>query len=212
MTESFKQSLISERCTALHAFNSSAELAVMLSSGSGDSSVWGLLVVPRRILGLHDLDGLSYVNVTQACLEAASLPRHEALAGIKTAMKTHRPKLGMLAGTLMPALVRIYEIEVRCVARAACARMALAVEQYRLSTGRLPETLDQLVPTLVSRVPLDPFDGLPLRFRPLDTGYVVYSVGQDLMDNQGEAQKTGSDRKHQTTWDETFTVIRRDSQ
>ena len=118
----------------------------------------------------------------------------------------------MLAGTLMPALVRIYEIEVRCVARAACARMALAVEQYRLSTGRLPETLDQLVPTLVSRVPLDPFDGLPLRFRPLDTGYVVYSVGQDLMDNQGEARKTGSDRKHQTSWDETFTVIRRDRQ
>ena len=57
-------------------------------------------------------------------------------------------------------------------------------------------------------VPLEPFDGQPLRFHHLDKGYVVYSVGEDLEDNQGEERKTGKASKEQTVWDETFIVAR----
>ncbi len=207
-TESFEQSLIGERCSALYAFNGSAEDAAMLSSNSDENTLWALIIIPRKILGLHDLDALSYIDMIQACLETMSLPRHEALVSIRSVVEEQRQEVGLLAKTLMPALVRIYELELRSVARIACTRIALAVEQYRSGTGQLPETLGQLVPRFVASVPLDPFDGYPLRFKPLDTGYAVYSVGRDLADDQGEARKTGKDRKEQTTWDETFVVSR----
>ena len=96
----------------------------------------------------------------------------------------------------------------QAVAGSLCARTALAVERHRLSTGQVPDTLDGLVPTFMPSVPLDPFDGGPLRFRDLGVGYVVYSVGQDLTDNQGEEQRPRKARKGQKTWDETFTVAR----
>ena len=53
-----------------------------------------------------------------------------------------------------------------------------------------------------------PFDGQQLRYRRRDTGYVIYSIGQDLTDNQGEEKRTGKARSKQKEWDETFIVER----
>jgi hypothetical protein len=54
-----------------------------------------------------------------------------------------------------------------------------------------------LVPAVLSRVPLDPFDAAPLRYRRLDKGVVVYSIGPDGEDNGGKfdkhANKQGTD-------------------
>jgi hypothetical protein len=36
-------------------------------------------------------------------------------------------------------------------------------------------------------VPLDPWDGKPLRYKKLDKGYVIYSVGSDRKDDGGSA-------------------------
>jgi len=38
-------------------------------------------------------------------------------------------------------------------------------------------------------LPVDPFTGQPLRFRKLETGYVVYSVGENGVDDGGEEEK-----------------------
>jgi len=35
-------------------------------------------------------------------------------------------------------------------------------------------------------MPLDPFDGAPLRYKPLAKGYVVYSIGPDGHDDGGK--------------------------
>ena len=75
--------------------------------------------------------------------------------------------------------------DLKCRARLRTARTALAVEQFRQANGRLPKTLDELVPAYLSAVPLDPFDGKPLRYKLLDKGYVVYSIGRDEIDDGG---------------------------
>ncbi|MCF7973264.1 MAG: hypothetical protein K9N55_05585 [Phycisphaerae bacterium] len=204
----FKQSLIGERCFTLQAFNANTEEMIMLSSSNESGDLWPLAMIPRKLLGLHDLDGLSYINVTQASIEALSLPRAEARVRLRAVQAEHQPRLGMLARIFCPALNRFYALESRVVANSLCARTALAVERLRLATGQVPDTLDSLVPTYMASVPLDPFDGQPLRFRRLDKGYVVYSVGEDLEDNQGEERKTGKASKEQTAWDETFIVAR----
>jgi hypothetical protein len=56
--------------------------------------------------------------------------------------------------------------------------VAVAVERYRLKKGKWPVTLSELVP-------LDPFDGKPLRYRLRGDGVTVYSVGVDGKDDGG---------------------------
>ena len=65
------------------------------------------------------------------------------------------------------------------------ARTALAVEGFREAEKRLPESLGELVPKYIDAVPLDPFDGKPLRFKKREKGYVVYSIGEDGTDDDG---------------------------
>ncbi len=72
------------------------------------------------------------------------------------------------------------------VARMRCLRVLLAVERYRLQTGAWPAKLEELTPGLLKEVPLDPFDGKPLRYRRFSEGIIVYSVGPDGNDDGGE--------------------------
>jgi hypothetical protein len=58
-----------------------------------------------------------------------------------------------------------------------CAIAMIAAERYRLANGRWPESLEELVPKYLSAVPIDPIDGLPLRFNRLDDGLEIYSIG-----------------------------------
>jgi hypothetical protein len=67
-----------------------------------------------------------------------------------------------------------------------CARAALAAERYRRSHGDWPQSLADLVPRFLPTVPLDPFDGKPLRYRKTDHGAIVYSVGEDGCDDGGD--------------------------
>jgi hypothetical protein len=70
-------------------------------------------------------------------------------------------------------------------ARAHALQVALAVERFRRGQGRWPEALKQLVPKYIHAVPLDPYDGLPLRYRRTVSGVVLYSVGPNEKDDGG---------------------------
>jgi len=65
------------------------------------------------------------------------------------------------------------------------AQTALAVERFRASERKLPATLDELAPRYLPVVPTDPFDGLPLRYRRTEKGYIVYSIGPAKIDQGG---------------------------
>jgi hypothetical protein len=62
-------------------------------------------------------------------------------------------------------------------------RVLLAIKAFKVEKGRLPESLDALVPDYLDAVPLDDFDGQPLRYNAEKK--VIYSVGKDLKDDGG---------------------------
>jgi hypothetical protein len=66
-----------------------------------------------------------------------------------------------------------------------CARAAVAATRYRLDHGTLPSQLADLVPAYLESVPLDPFDGKPLRLVVRNKQWTVYSIGSDLHDDGG---------------------------
>lgn len=66
---------------------------------------------------------------------------------------------------------------------------ACALEQYYLDHHTYPDTLSTLVPAYLDRVPTDPIDGAPLRYRlTADGRYQLYSVGWDEKDDGGSLE------------------------
>lgn len=99
----------------------------------------------------------------------------------------------IMSGLTLPALARTTDRDVSHRARLRTVQTALAIERYRLASGgRLPATLEALVPKYLAALPVDPFIGEPLRFKPRAPGYVVYSVGEDGGDNDGTPRPSSS--------------------
>ena len=93
----------------------------------------------------------------------------------------------IFAKLLMPALGRAVTKSARMQTFADEARVACALERQRLANGKLPETLDALVPRFIERIPADVVDGKPLRYRlKPDGGYVLYALGWNRTDDGGE--------------------------
>jgi len=85
--------------------------------------------------------------------------------------------------------------------------MVLAIQRYRLATGNLPHILGDLIPTYLDTIPKDPFDGKDLRYKKLDIGFIVYSVGEDGHDDGGpERPPSGQRRNDSSTYDITFII------
>jgi hypothetical protein len=94
---------------------------------------------------------------------------------------------------MLPSLQQIPGRFASLEARRRTALTAIVTERFRLEHGgRTPETLEEIVPTYLSAVPPDPFDGKALRFRKLERGFVVYSIGSDREDNGGKERIRGS--------------------
>ena len=66
--------------------------------------------------------------------------------------------------------------------------VGLAARRMYLRSGRLPATLDDLVSAgLLKQIPVDPFSGQPILMKGRDQEVVIYSVGNDGVDNGGDA-------------------------
>jgi hypothetical protein len=98
--------------------------------------------------------------------------------------KLHAFSRGWLRGMNGP---RVILKDASITASLRAARIAVAIEHFRLTRGELPYTLAELDPFGLRALPADPFDGQPLRYRKLACGYALYGVGED--------GAGGSDRK-----------------
>ena len=78
---------------------------------------------------------------------------------------------------------------------------AIALKRFQLKNGQWPETLDALTPELFRSVPIDPYDGKPLRYHPnADGTYLLYCVGEDGVDDGGDASPVSSASVAPATW------------
>jgi len=188
------EAMVTERCFSIEAIRDPSRL--------GGGFTRALKIPGLRGLGMADI--LDYMA---DCIEASDLPPHQRASRFRQI----RDEVGDLSflhavvKTLAPALGRVAELDLRGRADLDLARTALAIERYRLATGQVPERLAELVPQYLDTVPLDPFDGRPLRYRRTDAGYRLYSVMEDGQDNGGI---TRAEANKGDPYDFSFTVNR----
>jgi hypothetical protein len=65
------------------------------------------------------------------------------------------------------------------------ARIGIACKIYKNLHGDFPGELAELFPEILEKVPVDPFTGHPFIYKKQDSGFIVYSVGSNLKDDQG---------------------------
>ena len=111
---------------------------------------------------------------------AADLPFWEAHPILKAAeARLERKKADgdsdyILASILLPVFAQAEVKQAQNRAQAAVVRSAASLLAWKQRHGAFPDTLNQAMKT----VPMDPFDGKPLRYRREGAGFVVYSVGE----------------------------------
>jgi hypothetical protein len=153
-------------------------------SGSAGNQVQERLqaLTVKLTIGRQRAEVLHYMN---QAVETSQLPPEQQAARLQE-MESIQPKdLPLLIRLLGPAWWKVGKAANRIRAQLRCTAVALAAERYRQARGRWPTRLSELVPEYLAVIPLDPFNGQVLKLAKRDQGIVIYSVGQDGIDNGG---------------------------
>ena len=86
------------------------------------------------------------------------------------------------------------------------AQTGLACRLFKSRAGSYPESLEELVPRILTEVPIDPFMGKPLVYRREGEGFIVYSLGSNQKDDGGRSNymitQMVMDKDDDWTWKE----------
>jgi hypothetical protein len=170
-------------------------------SGKATTFIW--------LTGFFERDLNFYLQTMEQSISLASLAPPQILTltnrqdtAIKVAHKRGFVMTGMILASLSSAAVR----EANTLASIELASTALAVERFRHRRGRLPASLTEIAPEFLEKLPADPFDGAPLRYRVLSQGYILYSVGRDGHDDGGRESPQRKKSYDTNSFDNTFIV------
>jgi hypothetical protein len=210
--EAFTRALAGERCFGIHVFQMTpTQLANVLQfdmTGPGEQASVALYFAS----GLRNWDFVFYLDAMERWVALSREPGVDGLRTVRQAQNDFEKEMearrfGLISRQLQPALGSLIEKQAQSQARLRSVRTALAVEQCRLANeGRIPERLEELIPAYLTTIPLDPFDGGTLKYRRLEPGYVIYSVGRDRQDDGG--REPSLKRRGNQTSDVTFTIER----
>jgi hypothetical protein len=177
----------SDRCLAcMESGNSHPSGSALATVGIGPSDPAQILVYfPGEIKREHAAL-LSYMN---RVVEAAKLPeplRKPEYDRLEAGTRQAPP----LVRLLVPAMSRIAGADQRAHALLRGAIVMVAAERYRQKEGRWPETVQALADGgYLKAVPLDPYDGAPIRLKHVKDGLVIYALGPDGKDDGGNIDR-----------------------
>jgi type II secretory pathway pseudopilin PulG len=114
----------------------------------------------------------------------------------------HQTPENVLAAMLLPAITPAVRKFAYAQESVDLARVACALERYRLAHGVYPESLDVLAPQFIDKLPHDVINGQPLQYHPEANGqFVLYSVGWNETDDDGEVGLTKNNNVDTSTGD-----------
>ena len=178
-----KWALLGERAYFVATCDAMADGKLPMAALAGGAPSGGVWYLPVMLIRENQMRG---VELLTGLVEAADDPTALMKAGQRIDKEIPAmPPTRVIIRIIMPSLLRSVVLQLSITAQLQCTRLGLAAERFRLKEGRLPESLDELVPDYIDSVPTDPFDGQPMRLAVTEKGIVIYSIGEDLVDDGG---------------------------
>ena len=147
-----------------------------------------LCVLAAHLGPLRKMDRLAYLDSMGALVEASELPSSQAKAKIETAQEKleemefyQAPLTKMVA----PVFSRANSKRDQAVANIELCRIVLALKAYKYERGEYPGSLEKLQKTLAWQIPEDPFSGKDYIYAREEDGFILYSIGLNMMDDGG---------------------------
>jgi hypothetical protein len=144
-----------------------------------------------RVFLLAD-DLAAYRQVMKEMQDLAGRPYYEALEDWQEFQRRwDSSRAGIVTAQITPATVKIAPMTAEGDAVRQLLRVGLAMTAYRAKQGAYPDKLAELAPEYLPTIPVDPFDGQPLRMNRHGREIVLYSIGRDLKDDGGTPEDPG---------------------
>ncbi len=139
-----------------------------------------------RTSGLLHRDMTVYLTSQAKIQDKCRMPSDKIVASLRqNPIEKQIPAFCPLSRIMLPKLESVLITKVRYEAVLQVTRVGLALKRYKMANSVYPDTLAYLTPSFLDRLPKDPCSGNSLHYRKEGEGFVIYSVGSDLQDNQG---------------------------
>jgi D-alanyl-D-alanine dipeptidase len=138
-----------------------------------------------------------YDFMEKVALKSPAQVREERIDIDEESMKIIRGNL--LLEMLSPAFNKVIEISNRIKMDVQATITVIALQRYKNQKGQYPESLDELVTTgFLKELPIDPWSDKPLVYRRTETGFTLYGIGINFIDDGGKMGLDNSGRP--TLW------------
>jgi len=125
-------------------------------------------------------------GVYDRLVEAAKMPYYSSGDSKKIEQISNSiPWYYKMAGALVPNVVTVLFKRATLDAVFDTAQIGMACKIYKNMYGDFPGELAELSPEILEKIPVDPFTGNPFIYKKQDSGFIVYSLGSNLKDDQG---------------------------
>jgi hypothetical protein len=136
--------------------------------------------------GLQHRDMNAFLTLQAKIQDKCRMPSDKVLASLRqNPIEKQIPACCPLSRILLPFPESLLNTKAQYEAFLQVTRVGLALKRFKIANGAYPDTLAYLTPSFLDRLPKDPCSGNSLLYRKEVNGFILYSVGGDLQDNQG---------------------------
>lgn len=150
--------------------------------------------IAMQVTGMAHNDLVINADLMTEVLNAADQPLDKQLK-IAESIRTKSDSLGpihLVSHMTMTSISRIVELGIMHKVQLSVAQTGIAVQRWKIKHGKNPENLNQLVGEYLENLPTDPYDGKPLRYKVSNEGFMVYSIGENKIDDGGTRKSGGN--------------------
>jgi hypothetical protein len=182
------------------SFATQANLGVDEHALRIESRYLGWLVgsLPKLTLEHLSRDNLALISLAERPYNAQSLRALDAVfrRPLKPSLWwTTRDPLGYYLGKIASSdisgipgtsLTNLFVRHYWSITELRATEAVLAIREFEIANNYLPKSLNDLIPDYLPSMPIDPFDGKPLRYKKVGgNAWAVYSVGANQIDDGG---------------------------
>jgi len=132
---------------------------------------------------------LSNIEADIGQLSSTAISSGAIVGSVLSRDRRSRMASDVLVSLFLPAVSAATQAEDRAITQQRLTLLAAALATYRMRQGEYPETLDELVPAVLTKLPLDLYTEQPFIYdRKPDGGYLLYSVFENGADDGGTDQ------------------------